>query len=140
MRRLYLVSCVSQKRPYAAPAQELYISPLFRKARAYVLKSGSPWFILSAEHGLVNPDTILAPYEKTLNTMNANDRREWSRKVRTQMETVLPEADKVVLLAGKKYREHLEPWLRSRYGIVRVPMEGLRIGKQLQWLSENEPN
>lgn len=138
-RRIYLVSCVSQKTPYRAPARDLYVSPLFQKARAYVLKSGSPWFILSAEHGLVHPDDVLAPYEKTLNNMSAAERRSWAQKVQSQMEQMLPDGDEVVIFAGAHYRKHIEPWLRNRFVSVKVPMQGLPIGKQLQWLSENEP-
>ena len=63
-RRIYLVSCVSQKLSHPAPAQNLYTSAWFQKARSFVLKSGSPWYILSAEHGLVHPEQVLAPYEK----------------------------------------------------------------------------
>lgn len=138
-RCIYLVSCVSQKTPYCAPARDLYVSPLFQKARAYVLKSDSPWFILSAEHGLVHPDDVLAPYEKTLNNMGTAERRVWSQKVQSQMEQALPAADEVIIFAGARYREHIEPWLRRRFASVRVPMQGLQIGKQLRWLSENEP-
>ena len=139
-RRIYLVSCVAQKTPYPAPARDLYVSPLFRKARAYVLKSGSPWFILSAEHGLVHPDDVLAPYEKTLNNMRVAERRTWAEKVQSQMEQALLDADEVIILAGTRYREHLEDWLNRRFAHVQVPMKGLRIGKQLQWLTENEPD
>ncbi len=139
-RRVYLVSCVGQKQPYPAIAQELYISPWFRKAREYVDKSGSPWFILSAEHGLVSPKQVLEPYEKTLNAMKVAERREWARRVQAQIEFVMPNAVEVVIFAGARYRECLEPWLRRRYATVSVPMHGLQIGKQLQWLSENEPS
>jgi hypothetical protein len=48
-----LVTCVKSKRSRPAAAKELYISPLFQKQRAYVEQTGLPWFILSAEHGLV---------------------------------------------------------------------------------------
>jgi hypothetical protein len=58
---VYLVSCVARKRHVAAPAKDLYLSVWFRKARAYVESFGCPWFILSAERGLVRPDQILAP-------------------------------------------------------------------------------
>ena len=129
-RRIYLVSCVSQKTPYPAPARDLYVSPLFQKERAYVLKSGSPWFILSAEHGLVHPDDVLAPYEKTLNNMRVAERRAWAEKVQSQMEQVLPDADEVIIFAGVRYREHLEPWLRHSFASVRVPMQSLQIGKR----------
>ena len=36
-------------------------------------QSGAPWFILSDEHGLVHPDTELAPYEKDIKGMPAAD-------------------------------------------------------------------
>ena len=139
-RRIYLVSCVSQKTPYPAPAQHLNTSIWFQKARAYVLKSGSPWFILSAEYGLVHPDDVLTPYDKTLNNMSAAERRAWAEKVQSQMGQSLPDADEVVILAGTRYREHLEDWLYPRFARVQVPMRGLQIGKQLQWLTENEPD
>ena len=135
----YLVSCVSQKYPYPCPAQELYTSAWFNKARDFVLKSGSPWFILSAEHGLVRPNQVLAPYEKTLNNMGVADRRLWADRVTKQMGLMLPETNEIVILAGTRYREYLEPWLRRRFAKVSVPMQGLPIGKQLKWLSENEP-
>ena len=138
-RRIYLVSCVSQKLSHPAPAQNLYTSAWFQKARSFVLKSGSPWYILSAEHGLVHPEQVLAPYEKTLTTFRAAERREWANQVRVQMEQALPETDEIIVFAGDRYREHLEPWLRRRFARVSVPMRGLQIGKQLQWLSNNEP-
>jgi hypothetical protein len=61
-----LVSCVSQKRERACEAQDFYISEWFRKARHFAETSGCPWYILSAEHGLVRPEQLVAPYEKHL--------------------------------------------------------------------------
>jgi hypothetical protein len=72
---VYLVSCVSQKRKQACPARELYVSDWFLKARRYTERSGCRWFILSAEYGLVAPDRVIAPYERTLNTMPVTERR-----------------------------------------------------------------
>ena len=60
LRTVYLVSCVGKKRSCAAPARELYASDWFQKARDYVESSGSPWFILSAEHGMISPDQIIS--------------------------------------------------------------------------------
>jgi hypothetical protein len=60
---LYLVSCVSKKRCTPAPAREFYTSDWFLKARDYVERDGSPWFILSAKYGLVSPSQILRPVQ-----------------------------------------------------------------------------
>ncbi len=44
-----------------SPAKDLYVSALFDKERAYAERTGIPWFILSAQHGLVAPDEVLEP-------------------------------------------------------------------------------
>ena len=136
-RRLvvYLVSCVGQKRSVPAPARDLYTSSWFQKARTYADRTGQPWFVLCAKYGLVHPCDVIAPYDLTLNTMSVGDRRQWAGKVLTQMESHLGDAKSIVLLAGRRYREFLEPSLRSRGLIVSVPMEGLGIGEQLRWLT-----
>jgi hypothetical protein len=131
---VYLVSCVGKKRPSRGPAKDLYLSDWFIKARSYVEASGCPWFILSAEHGVVAPDDTLEPYEKTLNTMPVSERRRWAEMVMDQMSEKMPDAKCVVFLAGQRYREFLENHLTSQGVAVEVPMRGLRIGEQLAWL------
>jgi hypothetical protein len=128
---VYLVSCVKEKGNLRAPARDLYVSNWFRKARAFVESSGMPWFILSAEYGLVEPNQIIEPYENTLSAQSSAERRAWSQKVVAQMELALPNVDRVVLLAGIKYREFLMDYLTKRYTNVHVPMRGLKIGEQL---------
>ena len=133
--RICLVACAKKKRGAPAPAKDLYRSPWFRKARQYAEQSGAPWFILLDKHGLVHPDTELAPYEKDIGKMPASDRRAWARRVRAQMDAELPPAGEVVILAGRHYQEHLAGYLERRFGKVSIPMQGLRIGEQLQWLN-----
>jgi len=132
--RIALVSCVKTKANKALPACDLYISSWFTKAKSLVERQGIDWFILSAEHGLVDPKTVIAPYERTVNKMGVADRREWAAKVIEQMSEVLPEADEIIILAGNRYRENLMPYLCDRFPKVSVPMEGLTSGRQLNWL------
>ncbi len=133
---LCLVSCVKPKLRERAPARELYVSSWFRKARAVVEAEGRRWFILSAKCGLVDPDEVIEPYDKTLKDMPKNERVEWSREVMSALDPSLDGVDSVVIFAGEKYREFLAPKLRERGIAVRVPMEGLKIGEQLRWLNE----
>jgi hypothetical protein len=132
--RVALVSCVKSKRSSPAPAKDLYTSPLFRLLRRYAEANADSWFILSAEHGLVGPNQILAPYEKTLNKARKDERIEWARKVQSSLEDHLPPGADVIVLAGARYREHLVPFLQSRGHRVTVPLEGLPFGRQLQYL------
>jgi len=90
-------------------------------------------FILSAKYGLVPLDEAIEPYDVTLNKMSARERRHWAAKVISQLQQHCDlENDHFVILAGKKYRQYLLPHLRS----YEVPLAGLPIGKQLQFLKE----
>lgn len=134
LARLYLVSCVSKKLPHPAPAREFYCSTWFVLARRLIEREHAPWYILSAKHGLVHPDSALAPYDQTLRTMRVADRRDWAARVERQMDETLPSAEEVIVFAGKRYREYLQDYLMRRFDSVKVPMRGLGIGQQLSWL------
>lgn len=134
---LYLVACVKTKRKSRAPAKDLYISDLFTKARAYVESKGGRWRILSAKHGLVDPDKIIGPYELTLNKMGVADRRKWAADVLKKLVRVKPQPKQIIMLAGVKYREYLIPELQQSGIDVVVPMEGLAFGEQLSWLGSH---
>ncbi len=135
MKRILLLSCVSQKLDHPAPAAELYTSPLFRLSLAYARQlQPNAIHILSAKYGLVDLDEVIAPYDVTLNTMPAAERRAWAQRVLAQLAQRHDlEHDHFIILAGKRYREHLLPHLAH----VEIPMEGLPIGKQLQFLKQH---
>ena len=132
--RIALVSCVKTKRGAPHPAKDLYTSPLFLGLRRYAETHADRWFILSAKHGLLDPDQVIEPYEATLNTMGVRERRQWAENVKSQLVEVLPPDAEVIVLAGERYRKDLLPFLRRRGHRVTVPLEGVRFGKQLQYL------
>jgi hypothetical protein len=127
---------VKSKRTSAAPAGDLYISPLFRALRAYAIANADKWYILSAEHGLLRPDQVVAPYEKTLNTMPKRNRIDWAAGVQRQLLESIPSGAEIVMLAGERYRHDLVPFLRHHKFRVEIPLEGLPLGMQLQRLKQ----
>jgi hypothetical protein len=134
---IYLVSCVGKKKLQTCAARELYVSSWFLKARRYVEESGCRWFILSAEYGIVAPDQLIDPYERTLNRMPLAERRIWADHVYEQLISIVPELSHVVFLAGERYREFLVRHLTDHKITLSVPMEGLTIGRQLSWLNSH---
>jgi len=134
--RVALVSCVKTKRKSAAAAQDLYISPLFNGLRRYSELNSDFWYILSAEHGVLYPDQIVAPYERTLNAMPKCERLAWAERVQQQLLKVLPVGAQVIVLAGERYRQFVIPFLQHHGFSVDVPMKGLGFGPQLHWLKE----
>ena len=136
-RKIALVACVKTKRAVPSPAHGLYTSPLFRKASSYARQIADEWYILSAKHGLLDPETVIEPYEKTVRTMPVAERKAWAREVVAQLRQVLRPGDRVVFLAGTRYRENLVDPVRQMGCRVEIPIAGLSFGQQLQWLNEH---
>ena len=135
MSKIVLISCVSKKKKQPSAAQKLYTSPLFKMNLAFA-RSLNPTqiFILSAKHGLVKLEQIISPYDQSLNTMSAAENKAWADKVKKQMEKELDfKKDEVIFLAGEKYRRNLLPLFSN----AQVPLKGLTIGKQLQYLKKS---
>lgn len=136
MRKIILISCVSQKLPYKASARHLYVSPLFKKNLAYA-QSLDPdsIYVLSAKYGLVDLDQEIEPYDLTLNNMTAYQIKIWAAHVLIQLSKKADLGqDHFIFLAGQKYRKYLLPKLHS----YEIPLEGLPIGKQLQFLTKHK--
>jgi len=139
--KLGLISCTKSKQTYPCPAAEMYQpSNLFHKAYTYATKYYDQTCILSAKYGLLLPEDPIEPYEKTLKNMGVQAKRDWSKKVLAQIDErlILNPGDEVYIHAGKDYREHLILGLKRRGLKIRVPLEGLIFGKQLQWYDNHE--
>lgn len=133
MKKIVLISCVSKKKPHKAKAEELYLGPLFAGNLRYA-RSLSPdaIFILSAKYGLLELDTEIEPYDVTLKDMSSAQVRAWANDVVEQLGKLTDlQSDHFIFLAGDRYRKHIIPHLAS----YEVPLQGMAIGKQLQYLA-----
>ncbi|MCS3449805.1 hypothetical protein M2222_001374 [Bradyrhizobium elkanii] len=135
--RVTFVSCVKTKSATPELAEYLYISPWFRMAREWARRNSERRFILSAEYGLIEPGTLVKPYERTLNRMSTADRLAWSKRVIGQIDERRLEGTWAHVLAGESYRRFLMEALEVRFDWVTVPMEGLMMGQQLSWLKSD---
>lgn len=134
--RLVLLGCVKSKRNEPAPAKDLYVSTLWKKRRRYAEDTGMPWRILSSEHGLLQPDEHIEPYDREMSSETSRFREKWSRRTAKQ---VIRELNRLGLMtvelhAGASYIDsglarHLR---RASLEVIR-PLEGLRQGEQLAW-------
>jgi hypothetical protein len=124
-----LVACCGKKLSEPSRAKDLYRSELFLKSRRYAEQHGDHWLILSAKHGVVDPDTVIEPYDETLNEKSAAERRSWAAKVTQQLSSC--RHDRLTVLAGEAYCGWVEGFNVER------PMQGLGIGQQLQYLLQH---
>ncbi len=130
MKNLVLIACSGQKLDGPAPVRDLYQGQLFKGSVLCAEAAGMPWAVLSAKHGLVLPNDLLAPYEQRM-SKNRAAQRDWAVGVACQILAPAARPDAVVFLAGKDYRFHLKGLLEAAGVTTYAPLEGLSIGRQL---------
>lgn len=142
-RRVILVSCAATKLDRPAPAADLYTSPLFRAARSYAEASGHPWFVLSARHGLVEPGTVLEPYDTKLADLTPGERSAWADRVaRALYYKGFGGWGVFEIHAGDAYARPLRVALAPISLNILEPLDGLGIGQRLHWYAarRNSPS
>lgn len=141
-----VVGCGKQKQSEPAPAKEFYTSNYFRLRREYVEAFADEWFVLSALHGFVAPDSVVAPYDVTFRQAGF-DREAFDQKLIGQAEDgtfPLEGVEKIVVLAGVDYVKALQNLLdeMSQRGVeveLETPLqrdEFSGIGHQMKWIRE----
>lgn len=133
-----IVGAGSPKRDSPTRAAELYTGPLFQAARRWAEACTDDWVILSAQHGLVEPGQILAPYSKGLKEMSLMERVQWGGLV---ADAILQRYSRVPvqvnIVAGEKYIELIEPHYPPR---LHCPVRGLNMGERIGWFSNEVRN
>jgi hypothetical protein len=124
-RPVVLVSCGKQKLDYSAPAKDLYISRRFGAARKFAENFGSSWFILSAKHGLVAPDQILAPYDQDLSLLTARSKDLWVETIVSDLLKCNLVSKYLVVLATGPYAELLRERLKQEGFLVIYPLSDI---------------
>ena len=136
MKRIVLISCVNKKTAEPAKAKDLYISPLFRFSWQYAMKLEHDLiFILSAKHGLLDPERIIKPYNETLSNYSSKVRKVWGGEVAEQLgQKADLRHDYFIFLAGSIYQKALVPFLGADN--YENPLDKLPIGGRLHFLKE----
>jgi len=135
-----LVGCGKAKLDHPAPARELYTGNLFKAAFAYCEARYTQVLIISAYHGLLHPDAIIAPYDTAMTDLSNDQRVQWGRRVAYRLfypyiiryeGHVLGTYPNVEIHAGELYVKYLMPPLLERRILAQVPCRGLQIGERL---------
>lgn len=103
---LLLMPCSGRKLASPAPAGEIYTGVMWQSLRANGLGSRQ-MLILSALHGLIDPQDVIAPYERQMDAQRA---LELQRSARQQAEFVMNRIGRsplkrVFVAGGKLYRQ-----------------------------------
>jgi len=133
-----ILGCVKTKRASPAKAKDLYVSPMFAKRRRYAESSGVPWFIFSAEHGIIDPELVIAPYDVAMSRLPVERVQAKGRQAVDQLEALVgPLRGKTFEIhAGASYVRAITGPLTRRGATLSNPLGRLRFGPQLHWYDE----
>ncbi|WP_420715400.1 DUF6884 domain-containing protein [Myxococcus sp. MISCRS1] len=133
--RLALLGCSAKKAASPAPAESLYQGRFFRTSLLYArnVLLADEVFILSALHGLVALDEVIAPYERSLADAPKDERAAWAWRVGSMLdEKFVGLAVEAHFLAGQAYL----PRVDSTTWTLRVPLAGLALGQRYRVLTK----
>jgi hypothetical protein len=118
---LVVTQCTKRKLSYnasiKAPAKKMYRGKLFEAIREFCESKKFDYVIISAKYGLLLPEEIIEGYEKVLRTRE--DIEAIRPLVEQRLKPLLTNYEKIVVIAGKKYRKILSNLWDDRFFIVR---------------------
>ena len=97
MPDIILLGSVGERVNVPAPAKEVYREVSFQLSRLDAELSGSEWFILSAEHGLLAPNEWMSPDSRTLADMDPGYRVVWASWVVTRLQSLVGSLDGMIV-------------------------------------------
>ena len=142
--KIALIGCTKTKAASSCKAIDMYNpSTYYRLRREYAEKvleiEEKNIFILSAKHYLLDPTTVIAPYNLSLSSFTEKEKKEWAEDVLKQfLAKKFPKEDiEIYILAGSNYSRYLEKMLiDERYTVINVLKGKDGIGSQMGWLKD----
>jgi hypothetical protein len=99
-RRVLLLASGGELAEAPTTAADLFSSPGFARARYLAAASGTPWFVLSAKHGLLDPADVVGPFDLQLGERTSAYRSAWGEWVVAQLGERVPLEGTVVEVHG----------------------------------------
>jgi hypothetical protein len=101
----------------------LFRSDGFAAARSHALHSRLPWFVLSAKHGLLDPDDVISPFAMQIDDQPAAYRTAWGEWVVAQLaDRVQLDGVVVEVHGGVDFAQPLRQPLTRRGAALEIPL------------------
>lgn len=124
MKTLVIAPCTKVKAKHQCSASEMYQSHLFKLVKQYVKIKKYDWVILSSRHGILEPNTVINPYnDSLLSSFKHRKSRKSTKflrkfemlqdKVNNQLKTLLIQYELVIVMVGSLYQQLIQPILEK---------------------------
>lgn len=94
---IILLGSIGDRVNVPAPAKEVYREVGFQLSRLDAELSGSEWFVLSAEHGLLAPNEWVSPDSRTLADLDPSYRVAWASWVAARLQSMVGPLDGMIV-------------------------------------------
>jgi hypothetical protein len=123
--RVVLIASSGATAGQPQPVARLFESAGFAVAREHAVRSGHPWFVLSAKHGLLDPDDIVGPFDVQIGDQASGYRTTWGEWVVAQLAARVQLQDAVVEVhGGVDFAQPLRAPLARRGAVLDIPLPG----------------
>ncbi len=99
---IILIGCGRHKKRSPTRAGDLYTSSRFKISKEIAANISSQFFVLSAKHGLLEPDQVVDPYDVDISSLNDQEVILWAESVVSSISKLAP-GSKVTVLAEEQY-------------------------------------
>ncbi|MCG7864769.1 MAG: hypothetical protein JAY74_00195 [Candidatus Thiodiazotropha taylori] len=132
-----LISCGERKTNVASKASALYTSHRFKTAIKLSEQLGADYFIISGKYGLVDPNSILEPYDYNLDLTDEKKRLSWGSNVAKELIKQGVEGN-VCIFGNKNYSDPLlKQFLKGESSIkVYAPLDSIAEAQHESWLEQ----
>jgi len=123
--RVALIGSSGARADEPQPAGQMFHSDGFARAREHAEHSRLPWFVLSARHGLLDPDEVISPHEILIDDQPAAYRTAWGEFVVAQLaDRVQLDHVTVEVHGGVDFAQPLRQPLARRGATLEIPLPG----------------
>jgi hypothetical protein len=137
--RVVLIASSGAAAKQPQPAATLFESTGFAAARDHAVRSGYPWFVLSAKHGLLDPGDVVGPFDVQIGDQSSGYRTMWGEWVVAQLASRVQLQDVVVEVhGGVDFAQPLRTPLAKRGAAVDIPLPVTWRGTEATWQAHAE--
>lgn len=117
---ILLVSCGKRKSDIRCQAKEMYNSFRFQRIKDIAESLGIQWYIMSAKYGLLNPESIIEPYDMCLTNCSDEYQQQWARHIVDKF-VGLDKNTVFAVIANSEYSKNIVPMLIAEGFSVTAP-------------------
>lgn len=99
---IVLIGCGRHKKKSPTLARDLYTSARFKTSKTIAKNIEANFFVLSAKHGLLEPDQLVEPYDVDISALNEDEKNQWADSVLKSISRFRNGAT-ITILAEKNY-------------------------------------